>query len=78
MAGAAGPCHFESADSDHIGLLSVECCDGILVGVPVSQASCCHEALVVKSVCRVGCVGSVEVVGVVCEGHELNVGALRK
>ena len=73
VAGAAGPCHLKAGDGDKVGVRGVERRDGIPVGLPSILAVGGGEAHVVERTLGVGGAGLVEVVGVVGEGHEVDV-----
>ena len=78
MAGAAGPGHLEAADGYHAaGVVLVELGDGVLVGLPaVAGIGILDQGGVIESGLHIGVVLGIEIVGVVGEGHELDVGAV--
>ena len=78
MAGAAGPGHLEAADGHHAaGVVLVELGDGVLVGLPaVAGIGILNQGGVIEGGLHIGVVLGIEVVGVVGEGHELDVGAV--
>ena len=78
MAGAAGPGHLEAADGHHVaGVVLVELGDGVLVGLPaVAGIGILNQGGVIEGGLHIGVVLGIEIVGVVGEGHELDVGAV--
>ena len=78
MAGAAGPGHLEAADGHHVaGVVLVELGDGVLVGLPaVVGIGILDQGGVIEGGLHIGGILGIEVVGVVGEGHELDVGAV--
>ena len=78
MAGAAGPGHLEAADGHHAaGVVLVELGDGVLVGLPaVAGIGILDQGGVIEGGLHIGGILGIEVVGVVGEGHELDVGAV--
>ena len=78
MAGAAGPGHLEAADGHHVaGVVLVELGDGILVGLPaVAGIGILDQGGVIEGGLHIGGILGIEIVGVVGEGHELDVGAV--
>ena len=78
MAGAAGPGHLEAADGHHVaGVVLVELGDGVLVGLPaVAGIGILDQGGVIEGGLHIGGILGIEVVGVVGEGHELDVGAV--
>ena len=80
MAGAAGPGHLEAADGHHAaGVVLVELGDGVLVGLPaVVGIGILDQGGVIEGGLHIGTGGGVEIVGVVGEGHELDIGAGRQ
>ena len=77
MAGAAGPGHLEAADGHHAaGVVLVELGDGVLVGLPaVAGIGILDQGGVIEGGLHIGGILGIEIVGVVGEGHELDVGA---
>ena len=80
MAGAAGPGHLEAADGHHVaGVVLVELGDGVLVGLPaVAGIGILDQGGVIEGGLHIGGILGIEIVGVVGEGHELDVGAGRQ
>ena len=80
MAGAAGPGHLEAADGHHVaGVVLVELGDGVLVGPPaVAGIGILDQGGVIEGGLHIGVGLGIEIVGVVGEGHELDVGAGRQ
>ena len=80
MAGAAGPGHLEAADGHHAaGVVLIELGDGVLVGLPaVVGIGILDQGGVIEGGLHIGTGGGVEIVGVVGEGHELDIGAGRQ
>ena len=78
MAGTAGPGHLEAADGHHVaGVVLVELGDGVLVGLPaVAGIGILNQGGVIEGGLHIGVVLGIEIVGVVGEGHELDVGAV--
>ena len=78
MAGAAGPGHLEAADGHYVaGVVLVELGDGVLVGLPaVAGIGILDQGGVIEGGLHIGGILGIEVVGVVGEGHELDVGAV--
>ena len=78
MAGTAGPGHLEAADGHHAaGVVLVELGDGVLVGLPaVAGIGILDQGGVIEGGLHIGVVLGIEIVGVVGEGHELDVGAV--
>ena len=78
MAGAAGPGHLEAADGHHVaGVVLVELGDGVLVGLPaVAGIGILDQGGVIEGGLHIGGILGIEIVGVVGEGHELDVGAV--
>ena len=78
MAGTAGPGHFEAAQGHHVaGVFIVELGDGVLVGLPaVVGIGILDQGGVIQSTLHIGVILGIEIVGVVGEGHELDVGAV--
>ena len=78
MAGAAGPGHLEAADGHHAaGVVLVELGDGVLVGLPaVAGIGILDQGGVIEGGLHIGGILGIEIVGVVGEGHELDVGAV--
>ena len=78
MAGTAGPGHLEAADGHHVaGVVLVELGDGVLVGLPaVVGIGILDQRGVIEGGLHIGVVLGIEIVGVVGEGHELDVGAV--
>ena len=80
MAGAAGPGHLEAADGHHVaGVVLVELGDGVLVGLPaVAGIGILDQGGVIEGGLHIGGILGIEIVGVVGEGHELDIGAGRE
>ena len=78
VAGAAGPGHLKAGDGDNIRLGGVECGHSVLIGFPGLLAVCGSQAHVVERALGVGFSGLVKVVGVVGEGHKVDVRFLRQ
>ena len=78
MAGAAGPGHLEAADGYHAaGVVLVKLGDGVLVGLPaVVGIGILDQGGVIEGGLHIGGILGIEIVGVVGEGHELDVGAV--
>ena len=78
MAGAAGPGHLEAADGHHVaGVVLVELGDGVLVGLPaVAGIGILDQGGVIEGGLHIGGILGIEIVGMVGEGHELDVGAV--
>ena len=78
MAGTAGPGHFEAAQGHHVaGVFVVELGDGVLVGLPaVVGIGILDQGGVIEGALHIGTIFGIEIVGVVGEGHELDVGAV--
>ena len=78
MAGTAGPGHLEAAQGHHVaGVVLVELGDGVLVGLPaVAGIGILDQGGVIESALQIGIILGIEIVGVVGEGHELDVGAV--
>ena len=78
MAGAAGPGHLEATDGHHVaGVVLVELGDGVLVGLPaVAGIGILDQGGVIEGGLHIGGILGIEIVGVVGEGHELDVGAV--
>ena len=78
MAGTAGPGHLEAADGHHVaGVVLVELGDGVLVGLPaVVGIGILDQGGVIEGGLHIGGILGIEVVGVVGEGHKLDVGAV--
>ena len=78
VAGTAGPGHLKAREGEEIRMALIEGRSLALVLLPERTAALGHEALVVERVGGVRGAGGIKVVGVVGEGHELDVRALRK
>ena len=78
MAGTAGPGHLEAAQGHHVaGVVLVELGDGVLVGPPaVAGIGILDQGGVIEGGLHIGGILGIEIVGVVGEGHELDVGAV--
>ena len=78
VAGTAGPGHLEAAQGHHVaGVVLVELGDGVLVGLPaVAGIGILDQGGVIESALHIGVGLGIEIVGVVGEGHELDVGAV--
>ena len=79
MTGAAGPCHLKARHSDKASrILFIERSNLALIIGPFFLALSGRLAHIVESVFRVCITGGVKVVGVVGEGHKVNICALGK
>ena len=78
MAGTAGPGHLEAAQGHHgAAICGVEGGDGVLIGLPaVAGVGILDQGGVIESALHIGVILGIEIVGVVGEGHELDVGAV--
>ena len=78
MAGTGGPGHLKARDGNDAVMALVERGDRVLVTIPEFLARRGHQALVIERIGGVGGAGGIKVVGVVSEGHELDICALRQ